>query len=148
MQHLIYATTGTVIIGADVVGAERFHLQNDFNQTFHSKRPADPIIKDRFIYLSAKDILEDGEASLEVDRLIKHHDLRAVNFVVIKSLELEKVKLDMDATVEKLKYWDSHFKKNSFSGSLSLGIAVNNFEATIIDGFKVRGLNRLSLGLR
>lgn len=147
MHERITATTATVFLLDDFTGIDLVKLRLDYHEMYHSKRPGNgPEIRDKFFFIDGSDSTGNLEWIKAVTDLIKIHDLRAVNFIILEKgdvpLEEEYKTKFRDLMAE----WDNHFKRNSFSGLLTLRVCTQNFQATLLDG-KVRGINRFTLSM-
>ncbi len=145
MQHLIYTTAATVFVAKELTPEQQAFLKHDYHETYHGKRPSDPIISDKYIFLTGTDFFMGSENLDQVDKLQKITNLRSVNFIVIKDdVDVEPIGKLIRL---KLKEWNNLFLKNSYNGSLTMSTNVQCFEAMLLEEHKVRGINRMILGL-
>lgn len=147
MHANVYAHCATVFLGVNFDQVDKLKLQNDYHQMYHSKRPEQPITSDSFHFVIANNTADNLAEIEKVDALISKAHLRAVNFILLDDPNEDLDKVSREQLMNHLKKWDGHFRSNSFNGPLVLGIATVNYEALLIEGYQVRGINRLSLGL-
>lgn len=147
MLHNVTTTAVTVFLFDNFDDVDKPKLQLDYHKTYHSKRPTrNPEIRDRFFYIDGSDSKDNFKQINAIDELIRIHDLRAVNFIILEKGEQPLNKECKDKFKGLMIKWNNHFKRNSFSGFLTTRITTQNFQATLIDG-KVRGINNFTAGL-
>lgn len=146
MNVPLTATSGTVFLYQDGLNIDKIKLKNDYHKLYHSKRPVDPAIFDKFFFVNETDSEENLKEKTLVDNLIRIHDLRTVNFVMLthddKPLSTENKTKFRDMMIK----WDAHFKSNSYNGFLTLRICTQNFQAKLFENHQVRNVERFSLG--
>lgn len=148
MHVKITATVATVFLHDKKDEIDKIKLRKDYHELYHSKRPADPVIFDKFIFVNQTEDSENLSQIKIIDDLIKIHDLRSVNFIIISNEE-KPISDDLVSKFrDQLNKWDVHFKRNSFSGFLSLRICTQNFQADLVDKYQVRRIKRLPLTLK
>lgn len=144
MTTPVTATVATIFLVPDNVEIDTEEdLINHYDYLYQDARPEEPKITDLWFFIKEK-----GDASDEqrIKDLTKVHDLRAVNFILLEAEEA----LSMETKTyfkTMLKGFENHFKINSYTGSLVLGIVVQCFNGMLFDKYRVHGLNRLVLGL-
>lgn len=147
MHHIVTATAATVFLSDTFLGVDCHRMAMDYHEIYHGKRPPDPVITDHFIFIDATGTGENVRACTSVHDLVKKHDLRSVNFILLNRPEFAMGIEELSLLKLRMKNWDGYFKKNSYNGSLNLSICTQNFEATLLEGYKIRGVNRLALGI-
>lgn len=148
----VTATMATVFISTSISEDNKAKLVEDYQCTYHNKRPADPTITDKFIFLTFGQLLQAQDNLNDVINLLKHTDLSAVNFIILEDAynqiaDSSKVVVDK-VVLHYLIEWDSLFRKNAFNGSTTRSITVQNFSAVLKKSFEVRDVKRLPIGLK
>lgn len=147
MQDILRAHCATVFLLPNFKGIDKIALQKDYHQKYHAKRLETPVTTDSYHFITVEHTQENLDALVTINDLVKKPHLRAINFILLDDPTIDISDDDNAQLKYFMKEWDNMFRKSSFTGSLVMGICVQNFEALLIEGTQVRGVNRLSLGL-
>lgn len=146
MHQDIDAHEGTIFLSSNFNDISKGLLTHDYHTTFQGKRPNYMNIRDSYFFVTDSHDQSNLDQLVLVNDLIKKPYLKAVNFILLQHPDVVMEQVVKDQLISFIKEWNNHFKRNAHNGSLIMGISVQNFEATLLEG-KVRGINRLSLGL-
>lgn len=147
MKANVYAHCATVFLARSFEHIDTNKLSNDYGKYYHGKRPEQPITTDSFHFIVAQRTQENIDELNKVNDLIKRPHLRSVNFVLLDDPNDDMDDVTKDQLMQFLKDWSKYFQSNAYNGTLVHGIVVQTYEALLIEGYQVRGINRLSLGL-
>lgn len=145
MSTMVTATVATVFLVPKGVSVLEEDLVNHYDYLYQDSRPADPVITDRWFFIYEGK--EDSSLLQSIKDLTKVNDLRAVNFIVLDDEDDNLTKESHVYFKSMLKEFENHFKINSYTGGLVLGIVVQCFTGMLFDKYRVHGLNRYILGL-
>lgn len=141
--NTVTASVATVfLVPVNVQIDTKEDLMEHYDYLYQGARPEEPKISDQWFFIHEEDKEFDDNT---IKDLTKIHDLRAVNFIL---LEADDPLSDDTKTYFKtmLKNFENHFKINSYTGNLVLGVVVQCYAASLFDGYRVHGLSRLTLG--
>lgn len=143
----VQAHCGTVFLSTTFDNVDKDKLKKDYHDCYHSKRPPVPKTIDSMFFVTVGLDEENLNQLRLVNELVKKPTLRAVNFILLDDPNLDPTTDELAQLKSFMKEWDGHFKKNSYNGSLTMSICTQNFSAMLLEGYQVRGINRLALGL-
>lgn len=144
MTNPVTATVATIfLVPSNVKIDTKEDLTNHYDYLYQDARPEEPKITDQWFFIHEEDKEFDDKI---IKDLTKVHDLRAVNFILLEADD--PLSTETKAYFKTmLKGFENHFKINSYTGSLVLGVVVQCYNAMLFDKYRVHGLNRLVLGL-
>lgn len=147
MNIPLTATAATVFLYESEISIDKIKTKVDYHNSYHSKRPPNPAIFDKFFFVNQTNTKENLNEIKLIENLVRIHDLRSVNFIILSKDTKPITEENTSKFKDMLSTWDTLFKTNSYSGFLTLGVCTEYFRALLCENYQVRRIERLSLAL-